>query len=163
MQQLFPDSYLELHNIAHAYLKRERSTPTLSPTVLVHEAYIKLANQKEVEWKDRGQFLGFAAHCMRQILVDYVRKQDTKKRGAGYLKITLAPESGYSSQQVDLIRLDDVLNELEKADPEKCKLVELRFFCGLTIEETARVMNSSPATIKRLWRFTKAWLHDQLS
>lgn len=162
--ELLPLIYDELKQIAANYLRRERSNHTLQPTALVHEAYLKMIDITQVKWQNKAHFLGVAANQMRRILVDYARQHNAEKRGGEFRILTLNEEIDKAIEQsAELIALDDALNELAKMDEVKAKIVELRYFGGLTVEETAEVLGVSAITIKRHWRMTKAWLYGQLS
>jgi RNA polymerase sigma factor (TIGR02999 family) len=155
--------YSELRSLASRYLRRERSDHTLQTTALVHEAYLRLADQREVRWKNREQFLGVAAQLMRRILVDYSRGHDAKKRGQGFEKVFLEEAAGVSKgKAADVIALDEALTRLAEFDPQQARLVELRFFGGLSIEEAAGVLGVSRTTVKRNWNLSKAWLAREL-
>jgi RNA polymerase sigma-70 factor, ECF subfamily len=155
--------YSELHSLASRYLQRERSDHTLQTTALVHEAYLRLADQREVHWKTREQFLGVAAQLMRRILVDYSRGHDAKKRGQGFERVFLEEAAGLSKgKAADVIALDEALTRLAEFDPQQAQLVELRFFGGLSIEEAAGVLGVSRTTVKRNWNLAKAWLAREL-
>jgi RNA polymerase sigma factor (TIGR02999 family) len=144
-------------------LRRERGDHTLQTTALVHEAYLRLADQREVRWKNREQFLGVAAQLMRRILVDYSRGHDAQKRGRDFEKVFLEEaESVSKGKTADVIQLDEALTRLADFDPQQAQLVELRFFGGLSIEETAGVLGVSRATVKRNWNLSKAWLAREL-
>jgi RNA polymerase sigma factor (TIGR02999 family) len=159
---LVPLVYAELHELAAGYLRSERPDHTLQPTALVHEAYLKLVGQREVHWQNRSHFLGVAAQAMRRILVDYARKHRAAKRGGGPV-ITL--REGMLVDQaanLDLIALNDALTRLAELDQRQARIVELRFFGGLTLEEIAAVLGISTITIKREWRIARAWLRSQL-
>ncbi|MGD8330648.1 MAG: sigma-70 family RNA polymerase sigma factor [Acidobacteriota bacterium] len=160
---LFPLVYAELRKIARAHLRRERRDHTLQPTALVNEAYLRLVDQERVEWNGRAHFFGIASQMMRRILVDHARRRNAVRRGAGAHKVTFdeAVAAG-DDGEVDLVALDDALERLASLDPEQGRLVELRFFGGLTIEETAEVMGTSPATVKREWAIARAWLFREL-
>jgi len=157
--------YAELHQQAHRYLRRERVGHTLQTTALVHEAYLKLSKQKSVAWQSRSQFYGFAATIMRQILVDHARSKQRLRRGGPQEALRL--ETGFTlairDEQFDLLELNEVLERLAAKDSELARIVELRFFAGLDVSETAEVMNVSESTIKRGWATAKAWLHRELS
>lgn len=161
---LFPVVYNELRKIARAHLRRERADHTLQPTALVNEAYLRLVDQERVEWQGRAHFFGIASQMMRRILVDYARRKNAARRGAGAHKVTFdeAFVAG-QSDTVDLVLLDDALQRLAEIDPDQERMVELRFFGGLTIEETAEVLEISPATVKREWATARAWLYRELS
>jgi len=155
--------YSELRRLASRYLRRERRDHTLQTTALVHEAYLRLADQREVRWKNREQFLGVAAQLMRRILVDYSRGRDAQKRGKGFEKVFLEEAAGVSKgKATDVIALDEALTRLAEFDPQQSQLVELRFFGGLSIEEAAGVMGVSRTTVKRHWNLSKAWLAREL-
>jgi RNA polymerase sigma-70 factor, ECF subfamily len=162
--ELLPLIYDELKRIASNYLRRERSDHTLQPTALVHEAYMKMVDITQISWQNKAHFLGVAANQMRRILVDYARQHNAEKRGGEFHILTLNEEIDKAIEQsTDLIALDDALIELGKMDPIKSKMVELRYFGGLTVEETAEVLGVSAITVKRHWRMTKAWLYGQLT
>jgi RNA polymerase sigma factor (TIGR02999 family) len=160
---LFPLVYDELRKIARAHLRRERSDHTLQPTALVNEAYLRLVDQDRVEWKGRAHFFGIASQMMRRILVDHARKRNAARRGAGAARVTL--DEGLVAgerRSIDLVALDGALDRLAEVDPDQGRLVELRFFGGLTIDETSAVMGVSPATVKREWATARAWLYREL-
>jgi RNA polymerase sigma factor (TIGR02999 family) len=164
LERLMPLVYDELRRIAGRYLRKERQDHTLQTTALVHEAYIRLIDQNQANWQNRAQFFGVAAQMMRRILVDHARGHQADKRGGGAAKLSLDEAIEIADQQaVDLIALDDALTQLAKLDEQQCRVVELRFFGGLTVEEVAEVMSLSPATIKREWSMAKAWLHRELT
>ena len=155
--------YKELRKLAAAKMRLERGGHTLQPTALVHEAYMRLAGQPESIWKDRARILGLAAHAMRHILVDYARKRDAEKRGAGAIQVTLDEGLATSKETlVDVIAIDQALNKLAEFDPRQAKVMELHFFAGLTFEEIAAELQMSERTIKRDWTMARAWLHQQL-
>jgi RNA polymerase sigma-70 factor (ECF subfamily) len=155
--------YAELRRLASSYLRRERSDHTLQTTALVHEAYLRLTDQKDVRWKNREQFMGVAAQLMRRILVDYSRGHDAKKRGSEFEKVFLEEaEVVAKGKAADVIQLDEALTRLAKFDPQQAQLVELRFFGGLSIEEAAGVLGVSRTTVKRNWNVSKAWLAREL-
>ena len=155
--------YSELRSLASHYLRRERSDHTLQTTALVHEAYLRLAGQKEVRWKNREQFMGVAAQLMRRILVDYSRGHDAKKRGNDFEKVFLEEAEIVSKgRAADVIQLDEALTRLAEFDPQQAQLVELRFFGGLSMEEAAGVLGVSRTTVKRNWNVVKAWLAREL-
>ena len=162
LDELLPLVYGELRRLAHSYLAGERQGITLQTTALVHEAYLKLINQRTVDFKNRGQFFALSAQAMRRILLDNARSRDAEKRGRG-LKVSLEDISDIAGDSNhDLIELDAALTELEAFDPAQAKIVELRYFGGLTIEETAEVLNISPATVKREWAMARAWLYEKI-
>jgi RNA polymerase sigma-70 factor (ECF subfamily) len=155
--------YSELRGLASSYLRRERGDHTLQTTALVHEAYLRLADQREVRWSNREQFMGVAACLMRRILVDYSRGHDAKKRGNEFEKVFLKEAEVVSKgKAADVVALDEALTRLAEFDPEQARLVELRFFGGLTIEEVAGVLGVSRTTVKRNWNVVKAWLAREL-
>src|ERR1700722_3599964 len=163
MNQLLPLVYDELHRLARSYFRRERGEHTLQPTALVHEAYIRMVDQK-APMQTRGHFLAVAATQMRRILLDYARKHRAERRGGGGQKVLLEDTMAIAEQTpLDMIGLDTALTQLSKLDPEQGKLVELRFFGGLSVEETADVMGVSPATIKRSWSSARAFLHREMT
>lgn len=164
VDQLMPAIYDELKKIAAQYLRKERSDHTLQPTELAHEAYLKLIDISNVNWQDRAHFFAVSAQVIRHILVDHARAKATDKRGGAAERIVLDEAISFSNEQdTDLLALDEALKELATFDEQQSKIVELRFFGGLTIEETASVLRLSPATIKREWTLAKAWLHKNLS
>jgi RNA polymerase sigma factor (TIGR02999 family) len=164
LEKLVPLVYSELRRIAARQLRRERPNHTLQPTALVHEAYLKLVDQHRIEWQNRAQFFGVAAQLIRRILVDDVRNRRTVKRGAGTLKVTLDDAvSEPARENIDLVKLDDALLSLAAKDEQQSRVVELRFFGGLSIEETAEVLRISPSTVKRDWAAAKAWLYRDMS
>lgn len=163
LDQLMPLVYNELRRLASLYLKRERSGHTLQSTDLVNEAYVRLADYSNLRWQDRAQFFALAAQLMRNILIDYARRYHSAKRGGGVHKVSLDEVAVLSEERAaDLIALDDALVSLAALDPRGAQVVELRFFGGLSIEETAEVMKVSSMTIQREWRWAKAYLHREL-
>lgn len=155
--------YDELRRMARRYLRGERPNPTLQSGTLVHEAYLRLVDQKDVHWQNRAHFFGVAAQLMRRILVDHARRRQAAKRGAGRAGLSLDLDAIIPGQRaVDLIAVDEALNDLARLDPRQSRVVELRFFGGLSIEEIAEVLGVSPATIKREWGIAKAWLHQAI-
>ena len=163
LEALLPLVYEELRRLARSYLQRERPNHTLQSTALVHEAYLRLVDQKAVSWQNRAQFFGIAAQMMRRILVDHARGHLAEKRGAGVCSVTLEEELvGAGRQDFDLVALDEALEALSKLDPQQGRIVELRFFSGLSIEETAEVLAISPATVKRDWAMAKSWLNREI-
>jgi RNA polymerase sigma factor (TIGR02999 family) len=156
--------YNELRRIAGGYMRRERPNHTLQATALVHEVYMQLVDQTRVDWKNRAHFFGVAAQLMRRILVEHARGHNAQKRGGAVSKISLEEVVNHLPQkELTLVALDDALQELERLDPRQSRIVELRFFGGLTTEETSEVMGISTATIEREWRSARAWLHSQLT
>lgn len=163
LEKLTPLVYDELRRLAGRYLRQERAGHTLQSTALVHEAYMKLVGQNNVRWQNRAHFFGIAAQMIRRILVDYARARKADKRGSGAEKLSLDEAIALpGGQDLDLVALDDALEGLAKIDPRQSRLVELRFFAGLTIEETAEVMQMSLATAKRDWVSAKAWLSREV-
>jgi len=163
VEELLPLIYDELRRLAGGYLRRERVGHTLEATAVVHEAYLRLVDQTRVQWQNRAQFFGVAASLMRRILVDYARNHGANKRGGGAEKISLEDGLVASAERsAELVAVHDALETLAQVDPLKSRIVELRFFGGLSIEETAEVLNSSTATVNRQWRMAKAWLYGQL-
>jgi RNA polymerase sigma factor (TIGR02999 family) len=159
-----PLVYEELHRLAQYYLQRERADHTLQSTALVHEAYLKLAGQNAPQWQNRAHFFGIAAHLMRQILVEYARGHSAAKRGGTACKLTLDEAIVLAPQvDIDVVALDRALTELSELDARQSRIVELRFFGGLTIEDTSEVLGISPATVKRDWITARAWLHRAIS
>jgi len=160
---LLPLIYDELRNLAANYLRRERRDHTLQPTALVHEAYLRLVDQRSVNWQNRAHFFGVAAQLMRRILVDHARAHNAEKRGHDFQKLSLDENIDKADERsAELIALDDALKELAEIDEQKSRIVELRYFGGLSVEETAEVLDVTPVTIKRHWRMAKAWLHGRM-
>jgi RNA polymerase sigma factor (TIGR02999 family) len=162
LQALIPMVYQELRRIAQHHLQQERPDHTLQSTALVHEAYLRLMNQGPVEIEHRSHFLAVASRLMRQILVDHARGHRAAKRGGGFKLELNDAMNAQKPQNVDLIALDDSLNELAKLDPQQSRIVELRFFGGLSIEETAGIVGVSPTTVKREWATARAWLRREV-
>ena len=159
-----PLVYDELRRLAAAYLRHERPNHTLQPTALVHEAYVKLVGQRDVAWQNRAHFMGVAAIVMRRLLVNHARDRAAAKRGDGVVPESLTVVGDVPGQSpVDLLALDTALDKLAALDERKCRVVELKFFTGLTTEETAEAVGASVATVERDWSFARAWLFDQLS
>ena len=165
LDQLLPLVYDELRRLAHSYLTRERPDHTLQTTALVHEAYLKLIDQHSVNWQNRAQFFAISAQAMRRILLDNARRRTSIKRGSGGPKLSLDEAATVSGEMANesLLALDLALQELEKIDAQQSKVIELRYFGGLTIEETAEVLKSSPATVKREWTMARAWLYKAIA
>jgi RNA polymerase sigma factor (TIGR02999 family) len=164
MADLLPLVYDELRRLAASYMRFESPGHTLQATALVHEAYMKLIQQREVNWKSRAHFFGISAQMIRRILVDHIRATRAQKRGSGFVALSLDEALGVSEKKSwEIIALDDALKTLAHMDPQQAKIVELRFFAGLSIEETATVVGVSPATVKRDWVTAKAWLFRELS
>ena len=164
LSALIPLVYDELRRLAHSHLNRERSGHTLQSTALVNEAYMRLVHQ-DLEINNRAHFFAVSSHLMRQILVDYARRHRAAKRGDGTDNLTLGEAAALlpGKGNFDLLALDEALNELGRLDPQQTRVVELRFFGGLSIEETAAVVGISPATVKREWTTARAWLHRELT
>lgn len=164
LDKLMPLIYRSLQKIAHLHLNRERSSHTLQTTALVHEAYMKMIDQNSVHWKNRSHFFAIASQAMRRILIDYARRQIAEKRGGEGEKISLDDIDVASiNPDQNLLALDEALNELEKIDPEQTRIIELRYFGGLTVDETAEVLQISPRTVAREWAMARAWLYRNLT
>ncbi len=164
LDQLMPLVYSELHRIAHRHLGRERLGHTLQPTALVNEAYLRLIDQKGVQWQNRAHFFAVAARLMRRILVDYARARQCAKRGGGVARVRLEEAAELAEEgAAEVVALDDALSSLAALDERKSRIVELRFFGGLSIEETAEVLKVSPGTVMREWTLAKAWLRREIS
>jgi len=164
LDNLTPVVYDELRRLASIYLSRERTDHTLQATALVHEAYMQLVDQTRVNWQSRAHFFGVAAQLMRRILVDHARNQGAQKRGGNAQVLSIDDSIGMASvSEVAFDELDEALTRLQALDADQAKIVELRFFGGLTVEEVAEVMGVSTATIEREWRMARAWLHQQLT
>ncbi len=164
LEELLPLIYNELRHLAHNFLYRERSGHTLQTTALVHEAYLKLIDQKDAHWKNKAHFFAVAAQAMRRILIDSARRHTADKRGGSQEKVSLddAPTLSQEPDQ-NMLALDEALTRLQAIDPQQSRIVELRYFGGLTIEETADVTKISIATVKREWTMARAWLYQQLA
>lgn len=163
LDELMPVVYDELRRLAEGYLRRERHDHTLQPTALVHEAYLRLVDQRSVNWQNRAQFFGLAAQMMRRILVNHAEARRAGKRGGSAERVSLDEAvSFFEERELDLAVLDEALNALSALDPQQGQIVELRFFGGLTVEEAAGVLGLSPATVKREWDSAKLWLRRQL-
>jgi RNA polymerase sigma factor (TIGR02999 family) len=165
LERLLPLVYDELRRRAGAYLRAERAGHTLQPTALVHEAYLKLVGGDAIEWKDRAHFFGVAARAMRQVLVDHARARKAAKRGEGQVLVALdaAGDAATPPRNLDLLDLDRALSKLAGLDERQSRLVELRLFAGLTIEESAEVLNISHATVSREWKHAEAWLQREMT
>ena len=164
LDKLMPLIDEELRRLAHRYMTRERAGHTLQTTALVNEAFLRLVNRKNLQWQNRAHFFGIAAQLMRTILVDHARSHASAKRGGGARKLELDEALVVSQQKAsEVIALDDALKQLALMDPQQSRIVELRFFGGLTVEEAAEVLHVSPATIKREWSTAKAWLYHELA
>lgn len=164
LDEMLPLVYNELKRLASYYLNREREGHTLQTTALVHEAYLRLVDQQQVNWKNRSQFLGIAAEMMRRILVNHARDRAVQKRGGDAKRVSLSivGESG-DQPDIDLIALDQALNQLSELDARKARIVELKFFGGMTTEETAEVLGISTATVEREWNHSRAWLYRAIT
>jgi len=161
--ELLPLVYTELRRVAARYMSAERGEHTLQPTALVHEAYLKLVDQRRATWKNRAQFVGIAAMVMRRILVNHARDRAAAKRGGGAERVTLtSAENVAGTPEVDLVDLHDAVERLAAVDPRAGRIVELKFFGGLTMEEVAQVVQVSLATAERDWTFARTWLYDAL-
>ena len=163
LDRLIPLVYDELRRQAAGYLRRERPGHTLPSAALIHEAYLRLINQQNIEWNSRAHFFAMAARLMRQILVDHARKRLAAKRGGSDIRVSL--EEGMAVSQgrtVDLVALDEALTRLAAIDPQQSRIVELRYFSQLSVEETAEALGISPRTVKRDWNVAKAWLRQQI-
>jgi RNA polymerase sigma-70 factor (ECF subfamily) len=164
LDQLMPIVYAELRAVAARYLRRERQDHTLQPTALVHEAYLRLIDQKQVEWQNRAHFVGVAAQMMRRILVDHAKSHNRAKRGGGALRVTLDDAVALADERADdLLELDAALTALEAFDERKSRVVEMKYFGGLSVEETAEVLKVSVITIARDWKLAKAWLYTTIN
>ena len=163
VNKLLPIVYAELRRVAARRLRSERADHTLQPTALVHEVYIRLVDQREVDWRNRGHFFGVAAQVMRRILVDHARRHGASKRGEGVRCVSIDEAKDVpASNELPILALDHALDRLETVDAELARIVELRAFGGLTIEEAAHVLGVSPSTAKRDWRTARAWLNREL-
>jgi len=164
LDALVPLVYGDLRRLAAYYLRRERPDHTLQPTALVHEVYLRLAGQAPVNWEGRTQFFAIAARLIRQVLVQHARRHRAAKRGGAGRGLSVTGVDGLSERRpVELLALDDALRALSSVDPQKGRIVELRFFAGLTVEEVAGLLGVAPITVKREWRLTKAWLRRELT
>ena len=164
LERLLPVIYDECRRIASRQLRREDRDHTLDPTALVHEAYLRLVDQRRSTWENRAQFFGVVGQVMRRILVDYARARHAQKRGGGAVLVSLdvAADQADDARVADVLAIDEALERLAVQDPDQVRIIELRFFAGLTVEETARVVGRSPRTIKREWSLAKAWLYREL-
>jgi len=163
LEELTPLVYGELRRLAARHLRRERPDLTLQSTVLAHEAYLRLVDQRNVRWQNRAHFFGIASQLIRRILVDHARRHHAAKRDAGGIALSLDEAAALPNQRgVDLMALDDALEGLAKIDPQQSRIIELRFFTGLTVEETAEVLGVSSATVKRDWTAARAWLRREM-
>ena len=164
LEQLLPLIYTECERIAVRQLRRERPEHSLDPTALVHEMYLRVVDQRRATWQNRVQFFGVAAQIMRRILVDHARARRTDKRGGASVFVSLAAAANApdATGVADVLAIDEALERLAMHDPGQVRIVELRFFAGLTVEETAEVVGRSPSTVKREWRLARAWLYREL-
>jgi RNA polymerase sigma factor (TIGR02999 family) len=164
LDTLVPLVYDELRRQASRYLRRERVGHTLQTTALIHEAYLRLIDQKNVQWQNRAHFFGIAAQLMRRILVDHARTKKRAKRGGSNIRVSFNDANAMAQgQDLDIVALDEALERLAEIDEQQSRIVELRFFSGLTVDETAEVLGISAATVKRDWSMAKAWLHREIS
>jgi RNA polymerase sigma factor (TIGR02999 family) len=164
LEKLTPLVYDELRRIAHRYVRRERAGHTLQTTALVNEAYVRLAGRQKIEWQDRSHFFAVTANVMRHILIDHARRRHYAKRGGDAQHVALDEADAMSHQRAhELVALDEALEELAKLDPRKSQVVELRYFGGLSMEETAEVLEVSLMTVRRDWRVAKAWLFKEVN
>ena len=164
LDQLMPLVYAELHRLAHRHIKKERPGHTLQTSALLNEAFLRLVDQRDVRWQSRAQFFGIAAQMMRRILVDHARAKGRAKRGGSDIRVSLDDANMIAKgADLDVIAIDEALERLAKIDEQQSRIVELRFFSGLTVEETAEVLKISPATVKRDWSMAKAWLHREIT
>jgi RNA polymerase sigma factor (TIGR02999 family) len=163
LEALMPLVYDEMRRLAHRYLRRERPGHTLQSTALVHEAFVRLTGTAPPQWEDRAHFFGIAAHLMRQILVEYARSRNASKRGGAAIKLAIdSIDVPGQSPGLDIVALDDALKDLARIDPQQSRVVELRFFSGLSIEDTAEVLGISESTVKRDWNTARVWLFREL-
>jgi RNA polymerase sigma factor (TIGR02999 family) len=162
LEDLLPVVQAEVRKLARSYLRRERADHTLQPTALVNEAYMRLIDQRNVQWQNRAHFFGIAAQMMRRVLVDHARMRQAEKRGSGEAALVLDDSIQVIDRNLDFVAVDDALKALAQLDPRQAKIVELRFFGGLSIEETAEVIQLSPATVKREWASARVWLRREL-
>jgi RNA polymerase sigma factor (TIGR02999 family) len=163
LDRLMPLVHTELRRLARHYMSRERPGHTLQTSALVNEAYLRLVDQEEMRWENRAHFFGIAARLMRQVLVEHARGRRAAKRGGGQYRLSLSKVDRVASRpDVNLLALDEALGRLEALDPQKSRIVELRYFGGLGIEETAEVIGVSPATVKRDWSMARAWLRSEI-
>ena len=163
LEKLMPLVYEELRRLASNYLRRERQNHTLQPTALVNEAYLKLVDQKNAHWQNRAQFYGVAAQLMRRILVDHARQHHAEKRGSKQQRLSITSAQAIAqTPEVDVLAVHEALEELKQFDPQQERIVELRFFGGLSIDETAKVLGLGHATVERDWKMARAWLRQKL-
>jgi RNA polymerase sigma-70 factor (ECF subfamily) len=163
LEKLLPLVERELHRLAHSYMRREDPDHTLQTTALINETYLRLIDQRKVQWQNRAHFFGISAQIMRRILSNYARDQNRAKRGGGATQVSLSGIAVISNEKSkELVALDEALKRLAVEDERKCRVVELRYFGGLSVEETAEVLNVSAITVMRDWKFAKAWLHREV-
>jgi RNA polymerase sigma factor (TIGR02999 family) len=163
LSELLPLVHETLHRLAHRHINRERRGHTLQTTALVNEAFLRLVGQQNADWESRAHFFAVSAHVMRHILVDYARQRASDKRGGEFRHVTLDADAAVSAERsAELVALDDALDALEKINPRGCKVVELRYFGGMSNTETAEVLRISETTVERDWRLAKAWLYREL-
>jgi RNA polymerase sigma-70 factor, ECF subfamily len=161
-EQLLPLVYAELHRVANAYMRRERADHTLQPTALINEAYLRLVHE-DVDWNSRAHFVGFAAHVMRRVLVDYARAHNAEQRGGKMERIELQDQLAVSPERLEEVSLiDEALERLEKKNPRQARVVELRYFGGLSIEQIGATLGIAPRSVKRDWSLARIWLYDEL-
>jgi RNA polymerase sigma-70 factor (ECF subfamily) len=162
LNQILPLIYDELRRLAGSYMRHERRDHTLQPTALVHEAYLRLIDQRRADWKNRAQFFGLAANMMRRVLVNHARDRAAGKRGGNTPRVTLSLAGELDQPEVDVIAVDEALGKLAELDPRKSRIVEFKFFTGLTTEEIGEVLGISTTTVEREWKFSRAWLFNAL-
>jgi len=165
LDNLIPVVYDELRRVARRYMRAEGPGHTLQATALVNDAYLRLVDQRRVSWQNRAHFFGVAAQIIRRVLVDHARARHRLKRGGNVVRVEFSEQAAASAPslpQMDVVALNDALNRLENRDPQQSRIIELRFFGGLSIEETAEALNISPATVKRNWAFARAWLYREM-
>jgi RNA polymerase sigma factor (TIGR02999 family) len=161
-ERLLPLVYAELHRVASAYMRRERPDHTLQPTALINEAYLRLI-QEDVDWNSREHFVGFAAHVMRQVLVDYSRTRNAQQRGGGLERVELQDQFAISPDKLEqVLLLDEALDRLEKTNPRQARIVELRYFGGLSVEQIGAMLDIAPRSVKRDWALARIWLFEEL-
>jgi RNA polymerase sigma factor (TIGR02999 family) len=164
LERLLPLVYDELHRLAHQHMRREQPGHILQTSALINEAYMRMVDSPRIHWQNRAQFFGIAVRVMRRILVDEARKRKSHKRGGDVIYVTLNEATNVAQEQAaNVIALDDALKSLEAIDPRQSKIIELRFFGGLSIDETAQVLEVSPGTVMRDWTFARAWLKNEMS
>jgi RNA polymerase sigma-70 factor (ECF subfamily) len=164
LEQLMPLVYDELHRLAHQHMRREKRGNVLQTSALINEAYLRLVDEPRVHWQNRAHFFGIAARLMRRILVDEARKRNSAKRGGGAIQVSLNEATSVAQEQAaNVVALDDALRSLEAIDSRQSEIVELRFFGGMSIEETAGVLKVSPGTVMRDWTFARAWLRNEMN